>query len=93
MGPDALVLAMRPLARPLPDASSIRGVVLKLTDSRGSGRDSVVYLATVTGTTRAWKSLITGGVGLGSADGGTIDGDEEAVQALIDATELGIVLV
>lgn len=48
MGPDTLVLAMRAHARPLPDDSLDRTVLLKLTDSRDSNRQAATYLATLT---------------------------------------------
>ncbi|CAN5597572.1 hypothetical protein BH23ACT6_BH23ACT6_20380 [soil metagenome] len=47
MGPDALVLAMRAHAQPLPRGAKGHRVALKLTDSRTPERDPVNYLATL----------------------------------------------
>lgn len=48
MSPDALVLAMRAHARPLPCGTQGHRVALKLTDSRMTEREPVEYLATLT---------------------------------------------
>lgn len=48
MGPDTLVLAMRAHARPTPEGTPERRILLKLSDSRVSGREPVEYLATTT---------------------------------------------
>lgn len=43
--------------------------------------------ATVSATTRAWKSLVIGGAALADREDVTVDGDVEAVHALLDATK------